>query len=121
MVDRLCRRRACGDGEGNRRAVFRLRAGAPRPDCSGKGLGKAHGDICLGLQPYNRLFRRCSLLFTPDGADAGRQRDRAGVQHAGGNARKRSRVRCDLDAWQRAQLRAEPAGLLCTRPPPAMP
>ena len=98
-----------------------MRAGAARPHRAGQRLGQAHGRVRLGLQPRDGLLRRHFVLYAPDGPDACGQRDRAGVQHARGDAGERDRVHHHLDARQRDELRAQSPRLLRARSEIAVP
>ena len=80
------------------------------PIVQGKGWGKLTG-VFGSL--YN--LRRHFVLHATDGADACGQRDRAGVQHARGDAGERDRVHHHLDARQRDELRAQSPWLLRAR------
>ena len=97
----------------------RHRVPALRRGARGQGLRQGDGRHRLRLQHRDRLVRRHSVLLAYHGPDAGRQRGGPGLQlhrrHAlrqGRHGLQHHRLSCDLPHRPRAELRAEPAGLL---------
>ena len=79
-----------------------------------KGIVRqARGHRRVPVQQHHRLFHRHPVLFSSDGADAGRCGHCSGVQHPRLHHRQCRSVLPDLHDRQRPEHGAEPAGLLC--------
>ena len=110
-----------GDHRGRRDAALRLHPRRHR-------LRQDHGPLLLPVQHAHGLVRRRAELLAYHGADAGGRRCGPGVQHHRGHALEErshpgvgSDLYCGLPDRPRAELRAEPAGLLCARPETSVP